>query len=71
MKYRITNQRELRREFWETFPELDRRKLVFGGGGVGSYQAHRTDTRVTFVDWIDALQKSGDISEALAQRATL
>lgn len=66
MKYRITNQRHLRREFWETFPELDRRKLVFGGG-----HAHRTDTRVMFVDWIDALQKSGDISEALAQRATL
>ena len=30
-----------------------------------------TDTRCAFVDYVDALQKSGEISEALAARATL
>ena len=30
-----------------------------------------TDTRCAFNDWLDALQKDGQISEALADRATL
>ncbi len=71
MNYRITNQRQLRREFWQTFPNLSRnpfaqlspkRKLP----GVD----YPTDTRVAFVEWIDSMQKNGQISEALAQRAT-
>lgn len=59
----ITNQRALRRTFWELFPQLSRRKLRDGG--------YRTDTRVTWVDWIDMLARDGQISAALAQRATL
>ena len=30
-----------------------------------------TDTRCAFVDFVDHLHRSGQISEALAQRATL
>lgn len=60
--YQITNQRDLRRVFWERHPYLIRSK-TFGDYAV--------DTRVTFVDWIDAMQRQGVISEALAQRATL
>lgn len=67
-QYRITNQRDLRREFWATFPELPRRQIRdYAGTG----KMHTTDTRVTWCDWVDALSKSGDISQALAQRATL
>lgn len=68
MKYRITSQRQLRREFWATFPNLPRKRIKnYAGTGL----MYRTDTRCAFVDWLDALQKGGDISQALAQRATL
>lgn len=63
MSYRITTQKQLRDEFWSTFPEVERRK--------GSQNDQPTDTRVTFVDWIDQLARNGDISEALASRVTL
>lgn len=68
MHYRITNQRQLRREFWKTFPTLPRR-LIPDYSGKG--KMYRTDTRCAWVDWLDALSKGGDISQELAQRATL
>lgn len=68
MAYRITNQRQLRREFWETFPNLPRRRITnYSGNG----KMYPTDTRCAFVDWLDALSKNGDISSDLADRATL
>jgi hypothetical protein len=68
MKYTFTTQRELRREFWRTFPELCRRKVKdFSGNGT----MYMTDTRCAWVDWLDDLSREGDISEELAQRATL
>jgi hypothetical protein len=63
MNYRITTQRQLRREFWEMNPKLSRRKLPD--------KSYRSDTRVRFVEFIDWLQKDGDISQELAGRATL
>jgi hypothetical protein len=68
MAYRITTQKELRREFWDMFPDLPNQRTVNYGGNRKHYP---TDTRVAFCDWIDALSKSGDISQALAERATL
>jgi hypothetical protein len=66
--YAITNQKELRRLFWQTFPNLNRKKIAnYSGNG----KMYRTDTRCAFVDWIDALSKDGTISQELAQRATL
>ena len=42
MKYRITNQKQLRAEFWRTFPELPRRRITnYAGNG----KMHCTDTR--------------------------
>lgn len=67
MKYRFTTQYQLRREFWETFPELDARQIPDHSGKGYMYKA---DTRCTWVDWIDSLSKSGAISQQLAQRAT-
>lgn len=32
---------------------------------------HNTDTRCAFVDWLDGLSKSGEVSDKLANRATL
>jgi hypothetical protein len=68
MKYRITSQKQLRSEFWETFPELPRRRITdYSGTG----KMHCTDTRCAFVDWLDALSKGGDVSQELAERATI
>ena len=58
----ITTQVDLRREFWRQHPNLDRKKVK------GDY---KTDTRVAFCDFIDHMARSGRISEALGQRATL
>jgi hypothetical protein len=64
----ITTQRELRRLFWKTFPELPRKKIQnYSGNGT----MYPTDVRVTWRDWLDALSKDGEISQALAYRATL
>lgn len=67
MKYRITTQKELRREFWQTFPNLPRKRTVDYGNG----KQYPTDTRCTFVDWLDSLSKNGEISQELADRAEL
>lgn len=64
----ITNQRELRKAFWEQHPNLQRRKITnYSGNGT----MHVTDTRCAWCDWIDALSKDNIISQELAQRATL
>jgi len=68
MNHRITTQAALRREFWATFPHLQRRQIT-DYSGVG--KMYCTDTRCAFVDWLDALRKNGSVSESLAQRATL
>lgn len=66
--YRITTQKQIRREFWETHPNLPRRRIPnYSGNGT----MYPTDTRCAFTDFLDYLSKSGDISEALADRATL
>lgn len=64
----ITTQRELRRLFWREHPQLQRKRVTnYSGNGT----MYVTDTRVTWCDWIDALSKCGEISQELAQRATL
>lgn len=64
----ITTQRDLRRLFWREHPNLDRRKITnYSGTG----EMYRTDTRCAWVDFVDSLHRDGQISDALAQRATL
>ena len=58
----ITSQKQIRAEFWRVHPDLSRRR-------VGA--DYPTDTRVAFVDFIDSLARNDEISEKLAQRATL
>jgi hypothetical protein len=60
-----TNQEQVRDAFWEQHPTLER------GPKAKRQNAYPTDTRVSFVDFVDHLQRSGEISEALASRVTL
>ena len=68
MSYRITTQRVLRREFRDQNPHLDFRRIKnYSGNGT----MFKTDTRCAWCDWLDAMSRNGDISQKLAERATL
>jgi hypothetical protein len=63
-----TTQRQIRALFWATFPDLPRKKIRdYSGTGL----MYQTDTRVTFVDFVDELCRDGEISDQLADRVTL
>lgn len=66
----MTTQAEIRAAFWELHPDLDqqaRRRRTRS-----KRQNHQnTTTRCAFVDFVDSLCRSGEISDALAFRATL
>ncbi len=67
-KYRITSEDQLIDEFWQTFPNLNRKKITnYSGYG----EMYVTDTRCAFCDWLDMLSKNGDISQEMASNATL
>lgn len=67
-RYQITNQRDLRRHFWQVFPDMPRHRMRnYAGDGT----MYCTDTRCAWCDWIDSLSRDGTISQELAQRATL
>jgi hypothetical protein len=67
---KITTTAALRALFWAEHPEMDaearKRKTR------SKDQNHQvTDTRCAWVDWIDAMHRSGRISDRLADNATL
>lgn len=64
----LTTQKQVRAAFWESFPDLPRRRIRdYSGHGL----MFPTDTRCAFVDFVDYLSKCGEISQALAERITL
>ena len=68
MKYRLTTQRQVRHEFWQSFPKLPRRKIRdYSGTG----KMHCTDVRCAFANFIDLLSCDGSISPEMVQRVTL
>lgn len=68
MPFEMTTQRAVRTAFWRENPRASRRAVrSHDGRGVMA----TTDTRVAFVDWLDAAQKAGRVSESLAERVTL
>ena len=64
MKFTITNQKDLREEFWNTNTDLERH----AGWEQNQYP---TDTRARWVEFVDHMYLEGIITEALANRATL
>ena len=63
-KYQYTNQKELRKAFWEFCDE-------FGIDYTGKKTKFNLDLNMTFNDWKDMLQKDGAISDKLCFRALL
>jgi hypothetical protein len=63
-KYLFTTQAQVRVAFWNSTAEFER----IPGYSQNDYPA---TVRCAFVDFVDALARYGDISEALAQRVTL
>ncbi len=66
----ITTLQELRSEFWAQHPRLDKQaRINFTRNKPQNEQP--VAIRCTFVDWIDHMHRSGQISDALADSATL
>lgn len=57
---------QVRKSFWQSFPQF---KTEFRTRK--RQNQYSTDCRCCFVDYVDQLQKSGEISEKLAKRVTL
>jgi len=68
-----TNQKQIRAAFWEAFPDLPRRRYRYSWNRSDKTAelVFPVDTRCAFVDFLDGLSRSGQISESLANRATL
>jgi hypothetical protein len=60
----MTTQKQIRAAFWHAFPNFQRRP----GKTQNDYPA---TVRSAFVDWMNYLRASEQITEALANRATL
>jgi hypothetical protein len=70
-KYQITNQKDLRKAFWDQYggmPDISKVRSVQFGPGKKTYNV---DTRVAFSEFIDSMAREGTISQELAHRATL
>lgn len=69
-KYTYTSQRAIRAAFWESHPEHEAYALKWEIK-TAPHNRHNTETRTAFCDFVDSLQRSGQISENLAFRVTL
>lgn len=69
----MTTQKEIRAAFWQAHPTADRRRYPARDWTREdkSSRDYCTDTRCAFVDFVDHLARSGQITETLAARATL
>ena len=66
----MTTQAQVRAAFWRNHPHFDEQARAAGIRSKRQNEQCAT-VRCTFVDYVDALSKSGEISQELAQRVTL
>lgn len=69
-RYRYTTQLQLRAAFWAAHPSFDHQARAAGIRSARQ-NAHCATVRCAWVEFVDAAARNGDISEALAWRATL
>lgn len=69
----MTNQKQIRAAFWQAFPDLPRRRYRYSWNRSDKTAelVYPIDTRCAFVDFLDALARDGQITQELADRATL
>jgi hypothetical protein len=69
----LTNQKQIRDAFWQAFPNLPRRRYRYSlrRDDKAAPLVYPVETRCAFVDFLDALHRDGQVSDALANRATL
>ena len=71
-RYAWTTQMQVRAAFWRAHPHLERRYVNGTRRPVLAPQNMQpAGTRVAFVDYVDALERMGAISESLAGKVTL
>jgi hypothetical protein len=61
----MTTQREVRQAFWQQHPECARIRKP------GGQNEQLVGVRVAWCDFVEQLQRDGEISESLASRVTL
>ena len=68
-----TTQKEIRAAFWQAHPNADRKRHRYSWNRDDKTAplVYCIDTRFAFVDFLDHLHRTGQITEALANRATL
>jgi hypothetical protein len=66
----MTTQKQIRASFWQSHPDLEAYALKWQIK-TASQNRHNATTRTAFVEYVDSLARSGEISEKLAFRATL
>lgn len=66
----MTTQKQIRDNFWKTFPHFDEQARAAGIRFKGQ-NARCATVRCVFVDYVDMLRREGIISEKLADRVTL
>jgi hypothetical protein len=66
----MTTQKQIRAAFWAAHPDLDAQARLHRIRSKPQNHQNAT-TRTAFVDFVDYLNRSGEISDALANRATL
>ena len=62
----LTNQKAIRKLFWEYNPQCSKKKVT-----CGSKKVYPCDTRMTFCDFIERLRRDGHISEKMCYKITL
>lgn len=69
----ISTQAELRQEFWRTHKHLKPKSIKMGPGYYrkAKQNEYPADTRMAWCDFVEHMRRSGDITERLAERATL
>lgn len=66
----LTSQKQVREAFWAAHPGFDHQARAAGLRSK-RHNAQCATVRLSFCDFVDHLQRNGDISEALAFRVTL
>jgi hypothetical protein len=75
MRNKLTTQKQVRAAFWQAWRSGQFKGLNVTPKRIRNYSGngtmHNTDTRIAFCDFVDSLDKNGELAEGLADRVTL